>query len=133
MQQAGAQDAPTAWPPPEAKKTRASTQEVTRRQKSELEQLADNKELKQACVGCRVSVYWEGDQRFFRVRAPAWLHRTGVKRSCTLLYSAIARRSVQVCCSHIVCLGHARHLPKVRGSALCHARLSAHCTFTAAC
>ena len=36
--------------------------------KGSVGKLLDSKDLRHACVSCRVSVYWEGEDQFFRVR-----------------------------------------------------------------
>jgi hypothetical protein len=51
-----------------ANASKAGIQEPGRKKpKTELERFAESKELRQACVSCRVSVYWEGEDKFFRV------------------------------------------------------------------
>ena len=42
-----------------------------RRPKVGLEKLLDNRELRQACTSCRISVYWEGEDEYFKVRDPS--------------------------------------------------------------
>jgi hypothetical protein len=47
---------------------KASQKSDKGKQKANLEKLLKSRELRQACVLCRVSVYWEGEDKFFRVR-----------------------------------------------------------------
>jgi hypothetical protein len=41
--------------------------------KANVEKLLESRELRQACVLCRISVYWEGEDQFFRVRSHFFL------------------------------------------------------------
>lgn len=45
----------------------AATDGDRRRPKAGLDKLLDSRELRQACTSCRVSVYWEGEDEFFKV------------------------------------------------------------------
>lgn len=56
-----------------AKRTRPPSQNTTRKSRSEAQkekagESKDGKDYKHPCVSCRVSVYWEGDNKYFRVR-----------------------------------------------------------------
>ena len=75
---------------PCGKKTRSGSQEPGKKVKHELEQLGDAKELKQACVNCRVSVYWEGEDKFFRVRILSMLQAWCMCIVCLLYMDAVS-------------------------------------------
>ena len=54
------------------------------REQPDLTSLLEDKELRSSCVSCRVSVYWEGEETFYRVSADVKLCLAWSMRACQL-------------------------------------------------